>query len=275
MSRIEIIQEGGRVSIDPVGSAFAHGYALFETLRIKGRRLFFWEAHWARLIDSARAHGFPTDFEEAEVLQAVRALAVDLPPERAGSLKLSLFEEGGGGRLLVYLRPASAWPERVRLQLVDDSRICPGHLLAGHKSHNYMENLLLLRRAKSEGFDEALRLTVAGHLAEATVSNFFFFREGRLFTPGLDCGILPGVMRSELLRIASERGIELREGRFALTDLEGSEAAIISNSSCGLRPVAEIRGPGFAWTASESGFGAVAELQEGLSVAEECKAFLL
>ncbi|MFN3314833.1 MAG: aminotransferase class IV, partial [Hyphomonas sp.] len=69
------------------------------------------------------------------------------------------------------------------------------------------------------GIDEALLLNTDGALCEGTITTVFLEREGLLLTPPQRCGLLPGVLRADLLR--SGRAIEhsltvddLRQGPF-------------------------------------------------------------
>ena len=94
----------------------------------------------------------------------------------------------------------------------------------------------LYREARSEGFDEVLFLNQRGELSEGAISNVFVERGGRLLTPPLGSGVLPGVLRRHLL--ATRAGTEERVLR--LEDLEGAEAIYLGNSVRGLVPVREI-----------------------------------
>ena len=66
--------------------------------------------------------------------------------------------------------------------------------------------------ARRDGADDALFLTLSGHLSEATTANIFLVRRAadgvtELATPSLDCAILPGTTRSWLLRWADGAGL--------------------------------------------------------------------
>lgn len=80
---------------------------------------------------------------------------------------------------------------------------------AGHKTTAYTDSVLALRYAMEAGADDALFLDTCGHLSEATASNVFICSNGRIFTPPLDCGVLPGITRSVVMDIARESGLEI------------------------------------------------------------------
>jgi len=304
MSDLVVISPGERVALDPASPAFAHGFGLFETIRVADGRIIFWAEHWARLRASARAFDLDCTVSEEEALAAAKALC--RAAKSPVALKLSLLSEGERTRLYLYLRPASRWPERVSLRWTADGRLDPSCPLAGHKTHNYMANLRLLQRSRKAGYDDVLRRTTDGRLGETAVSNFFLWEGGVLRTPDLSCGILPGVVREAVMGVAKERGMEVSTGDLGPEDLARCELAFVTNSSCGIRPVSAIRGEGLdlsfkTFLKSNSGnenhpalrapllgkegsfekadicekrsehaaLGALAELQEGLAAAEE------
>lgn len=230
MSSIEIVLPGELLTLNPVSAAFAHGFGLFETLSLRKGCIELWEAHWKRLTGSALQLGINCPFDRAEVLAAVRKLAEQLPAD--GIIKLSLLKEGTSSRLVVYSRPGYSPPEETGLLMETSSRIDEASPLAGHKTHNYLENLLVLEAAREFGCYDGVRLNSKGHVAEGAVSNIFFFRDGRLHTPGLPSGLLPGVMRGELIE-----AFPVEQGSYTPSDLLSAGAVFLTNSSIGWLPV--------------------------------------
>jgi branched-subunit amino acid aminotransferase/4-amino-4-deoxychorismate lyase len=237
MSDIVLISFGECIPVDPTESSFAHGFGLFETMRYADGRLYFWADHWARLSRSARHFGLAVP-EESAALDALRSL-VTKSAIKAATLKLSLVKTMGGSRLYVYARPPMSPVATRRLRLEADAPIFPASLLAGHKTHNYMESMYLLNRARADGYDDCLRVDARGYLAETAVANLFFMKDGQLHTPSLATGILPGVTRAALLR-AAELAIE--EGLYTPETLQEAEAVFVTNATFGLQPIERIEG---------------------------------
>ena len=237
MPDIVLVQPGETAPMDPTAPGFAHGFGLFETMRYTGGWLHFWGDHWARLARSAAQFGLalPT---ESEVLDVLRELASRLQGGHA-TLKLSLVKSVDGSRLYVYARDPLPAAESRRLILDTSYPICPRSLLAGHKTHNYMESMHLLGEARSSGFMDMLRVDAEGFLAETTTANFFFVQGGRCHTPSLDTGILPGVSRAALLRAP---GLRIEEGRYRPETLRRADAAFVTNATHGLLSVEMIEG---------------------------------
>ncbi len=235
MSSIEIVFPGTRLQLDPESPGFAHGFGLFETLRLRGGRLELWSSHWQRLVDSAAVLGVACNYDAGAVLEAVRQLAQALPAEAV--IKLSLLQTSPSPRLVVYSRPLMAQPATLGLLLDCPFTLNENSPLAGHKTHNYLENLLVLQCARAAGCLDAVRLNTQGHLAEGAISNLFFYRDAAWHTPALSCGLLPGVMRGALLVC-----LEVQQGHYRTADLAGAEAVFVSNSTLGLQPVDYLHG---------------------------------
>lgn len=92
-------------------------------------------------------------------------------------------------------------------------------------------------REKPAGVDEVLFLNTRGELCEGAYTNLFLTLGGRLVTPALGCGLLPGVLRESLLRSG-----EVCEAVLTPRDLAGAEAIWIGNSLRGLRRAALAEG---------------------------------
>ena len=234
MSEIIILQSGDAAALNPNRSGFAHGFGIFETIKLSQGRLCFWEAHWQRFYDSAVDLGLPLDHTPEAALAAIREL-VQAEGLRDGTVKISLLKEGPGARCYVYARPAMAATTSVRLQLTTKHPLNEHSRLAGHKTHNYMENMLLLESARAEGYADVLRVNTVSVLAETTVANLFFIKQGRLCTPALSTGILPGVIRAEVIQVADSLAIPVEEGSYTPAVLQEADAVFLTNSTGGIR----------------------------------------
>jgi branched-chain amino acid aminotransferase len=68
----------------------------------------------------------------------------------------------------------------------------------------YANSALAAQEARDRGFDEAIFLNEAGHVAEGSAMNLFMVREGRLVTPDPSSGILEGITRETVMTLARE-----------------------------------------------------------------------
>jgi para-aminobenzoate synthetase/4-amino-4-deoxychorismate lyase len=89
-----------------------------------------------------------------------------------------------------------------------------------------------LQAALAAGYDDVLFVNTRGEVTETAIHNVFIETGGRLLTPPLDCGLLPGVHRRHILAThptASEQVLTLQ-------DLRRADAIYLCNAVRGLRP---------------------------------------
>lgn len=273
MSRIVTIKSGSHARMNPLHSGFAHGFGLFETIRISNGCLEFWKAHLRRFLDSATVFGLHFDQTEADLLDAVRGL-VRAEGLRDGAVKLSLLKEGTGSCCYVYTRPVELPEGPVKLDFDTRLRMNEYSLLAGHKTHNYMESVHLYQIARSRGFFDVLRVNISEFLAETTTANVFIIKDWKLYTPAVSTGILPGVIRFEVLKAAERTSIFAEEGHYAIEFLQSADSVFLTNSSVGILPVSSMRieSTEIHYDVSNS---VIKKLREALSISKTRKAIRL
>jgi branched-chain amino acid aminotransferase len=76
---------------------------------------------------------------------------------------------------------------------------------------HYVNSILAAREARRGGYDEALMLDTDGFVSEASGENLFIVRDKVLYTSPLSSGILSGITRDTVSRIAQDLGYEVRE----------------------------------------------------------------
>lgn len=236
MSEIVIIPQGAKAQLDPIGAGFAHGYGIFETIKHTAAGLAFWSRHWKRLQRSAKALGFDFYYDEKAVLAAIGEL-IRADGLSVALVKLSLMRNGPVTTLYVYARPLTPIPDSVELQVDSLHPVNQHSPLSGHKTHNYMEHRMLFDLARRAGFYDVIRVDLKGRIAETTTGNLFFIHEGKLCTPALCHGILPGVVRSAILDIC-----DTEEGSYGVKLLDEADAVFMTNSAAGILPVSRIVG---------------------------------
>lgn len=215
----------------PAESALRDGNAadfeLIETMRWQpGQGFLRFDRHLARLYGSAAELGFACDPQKVdEILRN----AVDRP-DMALRTRLVLSRSGKVTVSALPYEPHSA--DKVwRLQLAR-VRLDSGDTLLRHKTSRRDT----YQRARAEYLisraDEVLLANERGEICEGTITNLFAdFGDGVLATPRLDCGLLPGVLRGELL----DEG-RAREAIYSLDDLKSAKALFVGNSLRGLIP---------------------------------------
>lgn len=104
------------------------------------------------------------------------------------------------------------------------------------KALSYLDNILALQEAVKKGGDEAIILNTAGRVAETSRFTLFIVKAGKILTPPLKDGALPGIARAVL----SEK-MPVIEQSLDLEDLYQAEEVFLTNS-LGVRPVVSIDG---------------------------------
>jgi branched-chain amino acid aminotransferase/4-amino-4-deoxychorismate lyase len=237
------------VPIDDRG--FLLGDGLFETLLWRRGELVQFEAHADRLAAGCAVLGLPAPDREA--LRAAALAAVEAAGLAAGRAAVRLtWSAGSGGRGLdrpdpvrpgLYAAAAPSPPAAGSAVLATvEVRRNAGSPASRLKTLNYLDNVLARRQARAAGADEALMLNGQGEVACAAVANLFWFEGERLVTPALDCGVLAGVVRAEVLGAARALGLETLEVRAPRERLDAAAGLFLTNSLIGLRPVAGLDG---------------------------------
>lgn len=196
------------------------GLTVIETMRAEpDGRLRLWPQHLARLRRGCAAVGFPLD-------EAAVETALGDPPR--GQVLRARLTVDSTGQVAVTHQPLPPNPAAWTVMLSPlrlDSR---DPWLRVKTSHRPIYDAA--RAALPDGVDEAILLNQRGEICEGTITNLFLRRAGRLLTPPLACGLLPGVLREELLRSGQAQEVVLRPADLA------NGALFLGNALRGLIP---------------------------------------
>lgn len=228
----------------PLRSLF-YGEGIFETFRWKKSIPVFWDGHIARMEKGAKVLGIPFPGEEY-VKESVETTVLKAGISD-GYVKICLLSQGDStfykypqkASLLVIVREYQAFGEPVKAYVSPFIKSSTSPILR-LKSLNYLENILARREAGRLGFDEAVFLNEKGEVTEGAASNVFWLHRNVLYTPSLECGLLSGVIRSAVIEIAKQTGLDVGEGHFNLDNLLSSQLAFFTNSLIGALPVSQI-----------------------------------
>jgi D-alanine transaminase len=109
------------------------------------------------------------------------------------------------------------------------------------KSVALLPNTLSFQEASENGLKECIFVR-NGYITEGSHSNIFFVIEGTLFTHPESNNVLSGITRKNILRIAQESGIKIREEAVQENRIRFIREAFISNTSAEVTPVTELGG---------------------------------
>ena len=200
-------------------------FSLIETLRFEpGIGFTRLRLHLARLDRSARRIGFPAPLTAREKLEeavagATTPLRVRLTLDAAGRIDVT-------SATFTPLAPDTIWKLHIASQRLDSA----DRLLRIKTTRREVYETARAEYPASEA-DEVLMLNERDEVCEGTITSVFLDDgSGLLRTPPISCGLLAGVLRTELI---CQR--KARVGRISLADIAGGRL-YMGNSLRGLIP---------------------------------------
>jgi D-alanine transaminase len=239
-----------KISPDDRGVLFADG--IYEVVRWYEGFFYDMDSHLSRLKRNLRE--LRINWSDPELYQTV---ALDLIKknnlENQAAMVYLQITRGAARRSHTFPSPevnptlyAFAWgyvPENnlietgVRVMLKEDIRWSRCDI----KSISLLANTLSFQEACENRLKEAIFVR-NGLITEGSHSNIFFVVDKTLYTHPESNHILSGVTRKNVLRIAQDLGINIREEAMIENRLRFAQESFITNTSGGVIPVTEIGG---------------------------------
>lgn len=228
---------------DLFGQTLHYGYGVFEGIRayqtVNGVKIFKPHEHFERLRRSAELVGIPLKYTAEELTQFsyqvlrrnnltnayIRPLMYCSPnmslsaPNEVYTM-ITAWEWGKylGDKLLKVCISSYQRPNPKSFKV--EAKVC------GH----YVNSILATTEAKQRGYDEGLLLDLDGFVAEGPGANFFYEKDGVLFTPPLG-NILPGITRQTVLEICRELDFKVEQKLFRPEDLFEADSAFFCGTA--------------------------------------------
>ncbi len=241
-----------------VVSVFDHGFlygdGIYETMRAYGGKLFLLKKHLARLKRSADALSLKLPQPLEKIGEALNE-ALNVNELKDAYVRLHISRGPGDTGLdpalcatptMVIIAkpfheyPAAYYEQGIKLAIVKTRRNHPLALDPSIKGTNFLNNILAKIESLKAGAYEGIMLNWRGHVAEGTISNIFMVKRGVLYTPHTDTGILEGVTRDFVLRIAKRKRIPVRETAILPRNLFAADECFITNTTMEIMPVSTI-----------------------------------
>ncbi|MDO5686821.1 MAG: chorismate-binding protein [Neisseria sp.] len=167
-------------------------FGLIETMRFENGQCALFARHKARLFQAASRLGFA--YRESEIIQAVQQAAAALP---RGAHRVRLLLQADGTCCLKS-ETVHDLPETTHSVIWAETPLAANYLYR-YKTDARQVYDAGLRQAQAAGAFDVLYVNAAGELLEGARSNVFVRLHGQWYTPPASLGILPGVMRAEIL----------------------------------------------------------------------------
>ena len=237
-----------------------YGMGVFEGVRAylteQGTAIFRLDDHTRRLFGSARILNMPMPYDADTLNEAQRAVVRENGLETAYIRPMCFYGSEGMGLRADNLRVhvmVAAWEwgaylgeenmnNGIRVKTSSFTRHHVNVTMCRAKANgNYMNSMLALNEALTDGYDEALLLDVDGFVAEGSGENFFLVRDGMLYTPDLTSA-LEGITRDTIFALAKDNGYTIREKRITRDEVYVADEAFFTGSAAEVTPIRELDG---------------------------------
>jgi para-aminobenzoate synthetase / 4-amino-4-deoxychorismate lyase len=189
-------------------------FSLFETLLwTPDEGYFLLERHMARMEDSADYFQYP--FSKEKMMQYLEKIIKDATTSKR--VKLSLNSQGEFSGEVKDFQPT----DRIFQVCLAKKPVNSNDRFLFHKTTKRD----MYEQAFISGYDDVLLFNENDELTEFTIGNLVVKMDGELFTPPIECGLLAGTFRAELI----DSG-EIKERVIPVSDLRKCEAVFLVNS---------------------------------------------
>lgn len=234
----------GEASVPVTDRGVLYGMGIFETIRVSGGSPRLLERHLSRLFASAGELGLVIPCGRDQMARMIEQTASE-NGLREGGLRLTLTAGGDSAAPNVFIaaRNSPYTGDQYRSGIkagfssIRRNEYSP---LVKHKTINYYENMMVRREAAAAGWGESLLLNISGNLSEGPVSNVFLVSRGKVVTPDLHSGILPGVMRQRVIEACAALQLPLEERTVSPGEFFPAGECFVTNSLMGVMPVTSV-----------------------------------
>lgn len=233
---------------------FLYGDSIYEVIRTYRSVPFELESHLARLEGSGQRIGMalpvPLEVIGRETQAAQRATGhadcylrivvsrgagpIGLDPELAEDPRRIVIA------MPVKLPAPEVYEKGAKVVLTSVRRNLRDAIDPRAKTGNYLNSVMALGEAKRKGAFEAIMLDHRDFVTEGASSNVFAVVGGVILTPPVDLGLLEGVTRSVVMKIAKRNGIPLLEVPLTEPALKAADEVFITSSIREVVPIVQV-----------------------------------
>ncbi|HXV38793.1 MAG TPA: branched-chain amino acid transaminase [Nitrosopumilaceae archaeon] len=239
--------------------ALHYSTAVFEGIRCyntsKGSMIFRLLEHVERLFSSAKMYSMKIPYSKKEISDAIIQTVRKSTMKECYIRPIAYYSYGMLGltptanKIDVAIACVEALQEytkagkirgtrcKVSRWLRIDSRSQP---MQAKAASNYANAALARVEALKSGYDEAIMLNYDNKVAEGSAENIFLVNDGKIITPPLSAGILPGITRDSVIKIAKAEKLSITERNCSLKELFAADEVFMTGTASEIKPVTEI-----------------------------------
>lgn len=245
--------KAAEAKMDFYSQSLHYGYSVFEGIRsyktVNGAtKIFKAIEHYERLQVSAQSLNLPYNWSTGELIDITYELLAKnnlqdayIRPVVYAPANMS-FNPNTESFIVIEAWEMAPFLGDKLLRVMGSSFERPnpkGFKIHAKAAGHYVNSIMASHEAKAAGFDEALLNDMNGYVAEAPGANFFYEKDGKLYTPGLG-NILPGITRATVLELCDELHISVEEKMFTKEEVYGADAAFFCGTAAELIGLASL-----------------------------------
>lgn len=235
-----------------------YGMGVFEGVRAykaeKGTAIFRLKAHTDRLFDSAHIMNMNMPFDKQQINDAHKTVVRDNNLESAYIRPMVFYGSEGMGLRADNLKThviVAAWDwgaylgeenlqKGIRIRTSSYTRHHVNISMCKAKANgHYINSMLALQEALTDGYDEAMLLDNEGYVAEGSGENIFLVKDEVLYTPDLTSA-LNGITRNTIFTLADELGYKIKEKRITRDEVYIADEAFFTGTAAEVTPIREV-----------------------------------
>jgi branched-chain amino acid aminotransferase len=235
------------------GSGVFEGIRSYETPT--GGAVFRLHDHMRRLVDSCRIYRMPLKYTAEELAQATvdTIAANEMTAAYIRPIVIRTGEQMGFNPIGVPIETFiilwnwgtflghDAFENGANACVSSWRRAAPDTFPTMAKaSGNYLNSQLSKIEAKQDGYDEAITLDSFGYVSEGSGENLFLVRGDVLYTSPIAAGILHGITRDSVMRLARDMGHEVREMQIPREMLYLADEAFFCGTAAEITPIRSV-----------------------------------
>lgn len=225
-------------------SGFLLGDGVWEGLRLYDGKWAFWQEHFCRLYEAARAIDLDIGITESRLFSMLeetreanqmhtyvhaRVMVTRGKKKRPFQHpKLSIY----GPTIVIIMEhssPVSALTKGIRLATVPQVRGLPTSQDPKLNSHSKLNCVLACLQAEKAGADEALMLDPLGFVNTTNACNFFIVRKNEVWTSTGDY-CMNGITRRKVIEVCNKNKIPILQRNFSLSEVYSADEAFITGT---------------------------------------------
>jgi branched-chain amino acid aminotransferase len=250
-----------KATVHVLSHALHYGSSVFEGVRAyqtnDGVAIFRLLDHTKRLFDSAKIYRINLPYTHDQINDACRQVVSMNGLTRGAYIRPIVFKGYGEIGVSPKVDPPTeiaiaAWEwgkylgseseeQGVDVCVSSWNRVAPNTIPALAKAGgNYLSSQLIGAEARRLGFAEGIGLSPDGTISEGAGENLFLIKDGVLYTPALAHSVLGGITRDCVMKLAKDKGIEVRESALPREMLYIADELFMTGTAAEITPIRSV-----------------------------------